>query len=244
MLTADNLITPTQKIAIRMFIAKWLIRFDKLKPAEYSSEQLSDIVAEYLPITLPVSVPTGEGSFTVLSADVCMPQLGSIIQVDVLSSFAVEYLANPLYRAHLKIVLEAKPIYDVAAKEIRLADVVINEISLLQDEYSLLNDTRELMNVFVSSPLLSMFSDTVKTAFSIVTGTSPTDADVYLKLYLGGSKQRILDYHKPQIQTIMTELLARKKVCYRLDESIFEEQLFAKLGKEVVVEDGKLRFNF
>lgn len=160
------------------------------------------------------------------------------------SRFSVEYLAKPLYCAHLKISIEANPFYDIATKEIRLTEVGINEISLLQDEYSVLSDTRELIKLFGSNPLLSMFSNTVKTAYSLVAGSTPHDANTYFQLYLSGSKQRILDYHKPQLQAILTELLARNNVCYCLDEGHFEEQLFAKLGKGVIVEEGKLRFYF
>lgn len=232
------------KNSIRLFIAKWLIRFNKLKSAEYSGEQLSDLMAEHLPIICPVSVPAGEGSFRLLSASVCLPKLKSVIQVDVSSCFSVEYLAKPLYRADLKLSVEAKPAYDISTKEIRLIDVKINEISLLHDEYSVLNDTRELINLVAENPLLSMFGDTVKSAYSLVTGSPPSNAGAYLQLYIGGSKQRILDYHKPQLQTIMAELLTRKNACYRLDESHFEERLFAEFGKEVVIEEGTLRFVF
>ncbi len=238
------MISAQKKLDIRLFIAKWLIRFNRLKPADYTGEELCDLVSVHLPITFPVSVPTGEGSFTLMSADVCMPPLKSVVAVNLLSSFSVEYHRKPLYRAHLEIAIEGKPLYDISTKEIRLTDVVINEIRLLQDEYSLLNDTRDLINLVVPNPVLSMFSDTLKNALDIVTGGSANDATAYLQLYAGGSKQRLLDFHKPQIQEIIIDLIAQKESCYPLDLTVFEEQLFSKWGKEVIVEEGKLRFKF
>ena len=125
-----------------------------------------------------------------------------------------------------------------------MTDVVLNETSLLQDEYSLLNDTRELISLLVPNPLLSLFGDTVKTAFDLVTGSSSHEANDYFRLYIGGSKQRVLDFHRPQLEAIVIDLIAEKECCYRLDVTVFEEQLFAKFGKEVIVEEGELRFKF
>ena len=239
-----SLISAQHKIKARLFIAKWLIRFKKLKHAQYTSDELGALVAEYLPKTFPVSVPRGQGSFTLMTADVTMPLRSRNIHVEVLSSFEVEYLANPIYRAHLVIMLEAKPLYDVEAKHVRLEEVQITNIKLLHDEYSLLKDGRHLLNNFVPSPVLSMFTDTVRTALNLVTGSSVSDANAYLQLYLGGSKQRVLNYHKPQLEQIVIEMAAGDDVSYQLDDSNWEEQLFSQFGKEVVVEEGKLRFKF
>ena len=238
------MISSELKETFRLFIAKWLVRFKKIKHAEYTTDELTELIAEYLPATFPVSVPKGEGKFTLLSADVRMPRASNTLQVEVLSSFDVQYLSNPLYRAHIVILLEALPSYSNDTKQVRLKDVLISEIKLVHDEYSILNDTREIINLFVPSPVMSVLTGTMKTAFSLVTGTTAADANDYLQLYLGGSKQRVLDYHKPQLEKIVIDLAASENVHYQLDESNWEEKLFRQLGKEVVVEEGKLRFKF
>ncbi|MFT5676766.1 MAG: hypothetical protein ACI808_002715 [Paraglaciecola sp.] len=241
---AITLISEKTKIALKIVLAKLLIRFKKLKHAEYTSNELTTLIADYLPKTFPVSVPKGEGSFTLLSAKVRMPRDKHIIQVEVMSSFNVVYLGNPIYRAHIVILLEASPLYLADSKHVILKDAIISEIKLLQDEYSFLKDTQHIINLFIPSPFMSMFTGTMKTALSLMTGTSPADANAYLQLYLSGSKQRVLDYHKPQLEKIVTDLAASDDMHYQLDESNWEELLFAKLGKEVVVEEGKLRFKF
>jgi hypothetical protein len=239
-----TLISEKTKIALKIVLAKWLIRFKKLKHAEYTSNELTALIANYLPETFPVSVPKGEGSFTLLNAKISMPLQKRIIQAEVMSSFDVVYLGNPIYRAHIVIMLEASPHYIADTKHVILKDALISEIKLLQDEYSFLKDTQHIINNFIPSPVMSMFTGTMKTALSIMTGTSPADANAYLHLYLSGSKQRVLDYHKPQLEKIVTDLTASDSMHYQLDESNWEEHLFAKLGKEVVVEEGKLRFKF
>ena len=241
---AITLIPEKTKIALKIVLAKWLIRFKKLKHAEYSSDELTALITEHLPKTFPVSVPKGEGSFTLLSAEVSMPGNKHIIQAEVMSSFDVVYLGNPIYRAHIVILLEASPHYHADSKHVSLKDALISEIKLLQDEYSFLKDTQHIINIFIPSPIMSMFTGTMKTALSLMTGTSPADANAYLQLYLSGSKQRVLDYHKPQLEKIVTDLAASDDMHYQMDESNWEELLFSKLGKEVVVEEGKLRFKF
>ena len=241
---ASTLISEKTLTAFKLLLAKWLIRFNKLKHAEYTSQELTSLLAQHLPETFPVSVPKGEGSLTLLTADISMPRNKKIIQVEVMSSFAVVYLGNPIYRAHIVILLEASPNYDADSKTVHIKDVIISEIKLLQDEYSFLKDTRDIINLFVPGPVMSIFTGTVKTALTLMTGSSPADANAYLQLYLSGSKQRVLDYHKPQLEQIVINLAASDDMHYQLNEENWEEQVFARLGKEVVVEEGKLRFKF
>jgi hypothetical protein len=77
-----------------------------------------------------------------------------------------------------------------------------------------------------------------------MTGTTASEANSYLQMYLSGSKQKILDYHKPQIENIIVELAASEDMQYSLDTNDFEENLFIQYGKEVVVEERHLRFKF
>jgi hypothetical protein len=84
----------------------------------------------------------------------------------------------------------------------------------------------------------------MKTAFSIMTGTTTSEANSYLQMYLSGSKQKVLDYHKPQIEKLIVDLAAGDDMQYSLDINDFEEGLFIQYGKEVIVEEGNLRFKF
>jgi hypothetical protein len=173
-----------------------------------------------------------------------MPVNSHHIQAEVLGGIEITYLANPIYRAHVVLVVQATPQYDHTTKNVLLTDVGITNIHMLNDEYSILKDTSSLINLFVPSPVLSMVRGTMKTAFSIMTGTTASEASSYLEMYLSGSKQKVLDYHKPQIEKIIVELAAGEDMQYSLDIDDFEEGLFIEYGKEVVVEAGHLRFKF
>jgi hypothetical protein len=173
-----------------------------------------------------------------------MPLTSHYIQAEVLGGIEITYLGNPIYRAHIILNVKAAPQYASTTKNIFLNDIRITDIRMLNDEYSILKDTSSLINLFVPSPVLSMMTGTMKTAFSIMTGTTASEANNYLQVYLSGSKQKVLDYHKPQIESIIVALAAGGGMQYSLDVNDFEEGLFIQYGKKVVVEQGHLRFKF
>jgi hypothetical protein len=211
---------------------------------DYSVHDISQLIQPHLPVSLPITVPKGDGRFTISKVNISMPFNSDYIQGEVLGSIEVTYFANPIYRAHVVLVVQASPEYDGTTKNILLSDIRITDIHMLNDEYSILKDTSSLISQFVPSPVLSMVTGTMKTAFSIMTGTTASEANRYLQVYLSGSKQKVLDYHKPQIENIIVELAASEDMQYSLDINDFEESLFMQYGKEVKVEQGNLRFKF
>jgi hypothetical protein len=193
---------------------------------------------------VPISVPKGEGRFTLSKTTISMPINSNYIQVQVFGSIDITYLANPIYRAHVVLVVQAKPHYEHTTKNVLLTEIRITDIHMINDEYAILKDTTSLINLFVPSPVLSIVTGTMKTAFNVMTGTTASEANSYLQMYLSGSKQKVLDYHKPQIENVIIELAASENMQYSLDRNNSKEGLFIRYGKEVVVEDGHLRFKF
>jgi hypothetical protein len=232
------------KTSLRLLLAKCLIRFKQLKHVDYSVTDISRLIQPHLPVFLPISVPKGEGRFTLSKVNVSMPLDTNYIQAEVLGGIEVTYLANPIYRAHVVLVVQATPQYAPTKNNVLLTDIRITDIHMLNDEYSILKDTSSLISHFVPSPVLSMVRGTMKTAFSIMTGTTTSEANSYLQMYLSGSKQKVLDYHKPQIEKLIVELAAGEDMQYNLDINDFEESLFIRYGQEVIVEEGNLRFKF
>lgn len=232
------------KTSFRLLLAKCLIRFKRLTHVDYTVEDISRLIQPHLPTSFPISVPKGVGLFTLSKVKISMPFNANYIQAEVLGSILVTYLGNPIYRAHIILVVQARPQYEHSTKNVLLTDISITDIHMLNDEYSILKDTSSLINLFVPSPVLSMVTGTMKTAFNIMTGTTTSEANSYLQMYLSGSKQKVLDFHKPQIENIIVELAASEDMQYSLDPNDFEEGLFIQYGKEVRIEEGNLRFKF
>ncbi|MGK0371050.1 MAG: hypothetical protein ACJAW1_001293 [Glaciecola sp.] len=235
---------PEWRLKLRLFTARILIRIGKLTHADYTCAELKEMVDKHLPETFKIDVPKSKGQLSLLQADISMPRDQNVINVELLGSILIGSLSNPIYRAHLIVQLEAYPIYDVPNKTVKLEKLLVKDVQLVNDEYSIIEDSRELLGLFVPKPLQNLFTGTVKSTFGLMTGGGSDAAANYMKLYLSGSKQRILDYHKPQIETLVSNFAQREDLQYPLGCSLFEEHLFSLYGKEVVVEDGQLRFKF
>jgi hypothetical protein len=235
---------PDWRLKLRLFIARILIKIGRLTHADYSAAELKNIVDNHLPETFDIDVPRGKGELTLMQADLSMPMNQNFINVELLGSMLIGSSANPIYRAHLIVVLNAYPIYDVPSKTVKLNKLLVSDVRLINDKYAIIEDSRDLLSLFLPKPLQSLVGDTVKSAFGIMTGGGSELASNYMKLYLSGSKQRILDYHRPQIETLVADFAKKEYLQYTLNHEVFEEHLFCLHGKNVLVENGMLRFKF
>ena len=232
------------RLKLRLFTARILIKIGRLSHVDYSAAEMKNILDNHLPETFDIDVPRGKGKLTLMQADITMPVRENFINVELLSSMLIGSSSNPIYRAHLIIVLKAYPIYEVVSNTVKLEKLLVNDVRLVNDKYAIVEDSRELLSLFLPKPLQSLVGDTVKSAFGLITGGGSELASNYMKLYLSGSKQRILDYHRPQIETLVADFAKMEYLQYRLGTAQFEEHLFCLYGKEVLVENGKLRFKF
>lgn len=236
--------TPDWQLKLRLFIARILIRIGRLSYVDYSAAELKNIVDNHLPETFEIDVPRGKGELTLMQADLSMPMKNRFINVELLGSLLIGSTANPIYRAHLIVILNAYPIYDELTKTVKLEKLLVSEVRLVNDKYAIIEDSRELLSLFLPKPLQSLVGDTVKSALGIMTGGGSELASNYMKLYLSGSKQKILDYHRPQIESLVAEFAKKEYLQYTLNDENFEEHLFCLYGKTVSVENGQLRFKF
>ena len=232
------------RVKLRILLARLLIILRRLKHSDYTAEELSALFKPHLPQIIPVEVPYGNGKLTLQKAEVSMPFTQNKIQVQLFGSFLVESLANPIYRAHVIVLIEGVPHYDVINKTVRVKQVKITDVHLVNDEYALINDTQEIIANLVPRPMQNLLAGTMKSAMGLLTAGVSNAALSYLKLYLSGSKQKILDYHKPQLTKLVQDMTNDEDFCYELDMQDWQEMLFAKYGKTVNVEYGVLRFKF
>lgn len=232
------------KSTIRQWLAKWLVKFKRIKSVTFSAEEINQLLSGNLPEKFDIHVPGCKGEVEIQTATVSMPQLSDHFDIHLFCALRIESLGNPIYRAHIDIKGVAWPAYDNHQKLIYLNQIKVEKISLVQDEYSLLNDTRQIISLMVPGPLKSVLGVTMKTTLNIISNGSYKDAQQYLSLYMFGNKQKVLDYHKPELEKVVKHLNDSGDLQYPLDNNIFEEQLFADLGKEVKIKNGELHFIF
>lgn len=228
----------------KVFAARMLIKLGRLKHVDYHAEEILGLITPHLPHTVNVDVPYGKGTLTVEQAELNFNASDNHVAIQLFCAFNVDYVGNPLYRAHVVISLLASPHYDPEQKVVRLNELDILNLHLVEDEYSLIKDAQTVLSLFVPRPVQSLVSGTVKSALGFLT-SGVSDASLeYAKLYAEGSKQRILDYHAPQLRARLQTLKDAPETCYALNMEDWEDRLFAKYGKRVYVTDNSLRFSF
>lgn len=239
-----NIMQRNWRLKCKLLFARLLIKLGKLTHADYSAKELAEFLRPHLPAEFAIDVPAGNGQLTLLEAEVKMRFRSTTVTVQLLGSLLIESMGNPIYRAHVVIVLEATPFYDTQNNVVKLSELLMDEVRLINDEYAILKDTQHILSAFVPRPFQNLVTGTMKSALGLITGGGSDAASNYLRLYLSGSKQRILDYHQPQLTKLVADLIHDEDFQYELDQSDWEEHLFSLYGKEVVVEDGQLRFKF
>lgn len=232
------------KLKLERKIAEWMIRLGRIKYVDYSVDEIEELLAPHFPAEFIVDVPVGKGLFTLNSAKIIIPQKSQKIHVELSSKLKIDSLGNPLYRANLRVKLLAKPAYDKVLKQVSVDTLELNSIQIINDEYAMLNDSKHILDMVLPSGVRSLMTDTFKTAMGFMTIGSSDMASEYVKLYMTGSKQRVLDYHRPQIEKLISDLREDPNFIYEMDESDWQQRLFRKYGEKVVVEDHSLRFKF
>jgi len=239
-----QLIKPEWHLKARLLISRLLIKFGKLRHIDYTATELSDMANQYVPKTFSLESPIGNGELTLLEVQVKMPYQHNVLKVELLSSIIIGALTRPIYRAHVMIVMQAHPRYDTETNTVMISELNVKDVKLVNDEYMLIEDSRDILSLVFPKQLQNLVSGTVKTALGIMTGGGSDKVKDYLNLYLKGSKQSILAYHRPEIEGLVEQYAHQDKLQYQLKNAPFEEYLFCLYGKAVVVEDGVLRFKF
>lgn len=223
--------------------ARLMIRCGWLTHSSFSQHELQTLLDAQLPSNFALKVPNGQGTLSLLQGEVSLHQ--QEIQCRFFASLQITYMGNPIYRAHLHIKVRCLPQYCQATQRVNLASLHLDELALLQDEYALLKDTASLIRQLVPNPLNGLFSGGVKAALSLLPAKGlGQQALQYLQLYLDGSKQKVLDYHQPQIHQQLQSLVNSENASYQLNKDDWQEALFIEHGRKVEIKDHTLRFCF
>lgn len=233
------------RIRLKQYFARLLFRFGKLKHVAFTERELNDLLVDLFPLSFAIDVPRGDGKLNIESGKLRLSDRQNQAELELLCDLNISMIGNPLYRAHIIAKVHLVPKYLADQRQVAVGDAKLAHLYLQRDEYAVLTDTSSLINkLFPGSQLTGLLAGTVSSALHLMSAGTSEQLLSYLQLYLSGSKQRILDHHRPQIQTLLEAFAAGDEVKYNLDPSDWEEDLFMQCGKSVVVEDRELRFKF
>lgn len=138
---------------LRFYLARWMIRFNKLTHDAFTIQEINDLLQPYFPYEQDITVPFGNGFLSFDEAEVALNERDNRIEVQVFSSLRVMAMGNPIYRAHLVILISAKPDYSPGSDKIRVQEVQVDDIYTVNDEYALLMDSASLIDRFMPVPI-------------------------------------------------------------------------------------------
>ncbi|WP_156413640.1 hypothetical protein [Lacimicrobium alkaliphilum] len=232
---------------LKYWLLSLMVRLGRLRRVEMNKAELDAMLKPHLPLHFSISIPNGKGRINVIEATTSLPG-DDQIQTALLCEFKVDVLGNPLYQAHLLITLCASPTFDKPQGMLRAKNIRLLQTHLVKDNYAAVKDAREVFTKLLPGPLSSMVNLgidlSISSAMSMLENSLYGDLSQYLKLYINGSKQRILDYHKGQIEQQLLAYLEQHKPEYKLDNALLDERLFAEYGQQVRAEKQVLAFLF
>lgn len=233
------------KETLHFWTAYALVKLNKLRFDAFSEEELSTLVSELFPVTIPIDIPIGNAQLRCIRGKVEMPPNTTRIHLRILSEIEIRIMGNLIYRAHVSSTLSALPCYDSDLHTVRAIDIQLNALTFVNDDYALLNDTRFLIDKIAPvSNIANILTQPLKVALDVITPGTRSQVLDYLRLFLQGNKQKVLDYHKPQIQEQLMAQLDSMPTTFSLRDHIWRERLFKALGKRVTVHNNQLKFWF
>lgn len=229
---------------LKVFVAMLMVKFNKLQYDQFTEEELNQLITPHFPQQVPLSVPVGKANLSLLKGELTMPISSNRLQLELLCGIEIRVLANPIYRAHLVVVVSADPAYFSETTLLTIKSIRVDDVALVQDEYALLSDTTKLIDAISPLQIGGLLTSPMRSALNILTAGTSNSALQYLQMYIGGSKQRVLDYHRPQIEDHVISAVAAADINIVLDPAEWRQNLFARLGRTVIVEGNELRFYF
>lgn len=201
--------------------------------------ELNQFLTHHLPIKHTFSVPVGSGELDIQRAHFSLKKNKLIIKAHC--DLIVKSMNMSLYQASITITISGQLAFSDNNLYIRIANPRLKAVELENDRYPITHTTTNWISaVFNRNPATSVISG-VEQTLNFLSGQTYDEAKRYLSLYINGNKQKVLDYHRGDIQESIEEMLTYPSNWYRLDPDNFEENLLIEYGRTIRVEQGQIR---
>lgn len=225
-------------------LAKLVIKTGWIKEVRYNADDLMPLLAATLPHHESFKVPGGTAKLTVLAVQIKLGKNNDEgVDLQLLCSLEIISMQKNLYRAHFSARIKTVPFYHKESTSIRVSKGELTSLILIQDEYLMMNLPKDMFTTIAPSMVKNLINATLGTAISVIEGFTPP-IKKYLKLFTHMNQQKVLDFHHSQIQQLLSEVVESPRLCYKLQPSDFEEQLFALFGQQLSIEDHHIVFKF
>jgi hypothetical protein len=222
---------------VQQWLTPILIKLKIIKQVAFPLAELTNDIQIYLPFDIKFSVPNGTGFVIISDVQLAEHQKG-LLRAELKGTLDIQCMGEHLYSSKIQIELFGKPIFIKEKSVIRATDVVIGQINLADDNLVVAHNARKIV-AKLSNNVLGQIMGT-----ALIFLDNVTDMKGYVANFVNKSSHRILELHRKEIESNLMDSLSNGDVEYTLEETIFDEQLFIKYGKDILVENKGLTFRF
>ena len=224
---------------------RWLIKQKRIRESLYTVPELQALIDDNLPQHFSIDVPAGEGDLLLLDGKINLDNTReNRVQVQLLASLEIFISKQRVYRGHIRVDVSAKPSYQRSNYTLYFKDCRLDELRLVDDSYFFVESSSSILNGLAPAPIKGVLGLALDTAVGALNLLSGNEIQQYLSMFTRTGKQRVLDYHRAEIEQHILSLVSEDTLQYTLDPDDYEEQLFIELGDDVVVRDQCLVFRF
>lgn len=224
---------------------RWLIKQKRIRESLYTEPELQELIDDNLPQHFAIDVPAGEGDLLILDGKINLKNAReNRVQVQLLASLEIFISKERIYRGHIRVDVSAKPDYQQQNYTLYFKDCRLDNLRLVDDSYFFVETSSSILNGLTPAPFKNVLGFALDTAVGALNLLSGNDIQQYLSMFTRSGKQKVLDYHRDEIEQHILSLLSEETLRYTLDPNDYEEQLFIELGNDVVVRDNCLVFRF
>jgi hypothetical protein len=218
-----------------------LIELKFVKQVTFSFAELTDDLQIYLPFDIKFSVPNGDG-FVIISDVQLSEYKNGLVSATLKGTLDIQCMGEHLYNSSIQIELFGRPIFIKEQSVIRATDVEIGQVNLADDNLVVARNARKIIAKLSNNIVGHMCSLTMGTALVFLGNV--TDMKGYIANFVNKSSHRILELHRKEIESNLIAGLSNGDFEYTLEETILDEKLFIKYGKDILVENEGLTFRF
>jgi len=226
---------------IQQWLIPMLIKLKIIKQVAFSLAELTDDIQIHLPFDIKFSLPNGNGFVIISHVQVAEYQNG-LLAAKLKGTLDIQCMGEHLYSSNIQIELLGKPIFIKEKSVIRATNVEIGQINLADDNLVVASNARKVIAKLSNNIVGHMYALTVGKAFGFLDNV--TDVKGYIANVVNKSSHRILELHRKEIESNLITSLSNGDLEYTLEETILDEKLFIKYGKDILVENEGLTFRF
>jgi hypothetical protein len=218
---------------VQQWLVPKLIALKLIKQVTFSLAELTADMQIYLPFSIKFSVPNGNG-LVIISHVQLTENKNGLVNAKLKGTLDIRCMGEHLYSSSINIELLGKPIFIKEKSVIRATNVEIGQVDLADDNLVVVHNTRKI--------IAKLSNNILGTALGFLDNV--TDMKGYIALFVNKSSHRILELHRKEIESNLITSFSNGDIEYSLKETVFDEKIFIKYGKDILVESEGLTFRF